>query len=164
MNLFDIKANLYELLENGFTADCIDPETGEFDAAKAEALMVSLPAEFAEKVENTALYIEELDARADALKAKEQELAKRRKAFENRAEWLRGYLTAALDKPFESDAVKITFRKSASVECDVSKLPAEYVKVKTTCEADKTALKAALTSGAIISGATLVEKRNIKIV
>ena len=74
------------------------------------------------------------------------------------------YLTAALDKPFESDAVKITFRKSTSVECDVSKLPAEYVKVKTTCEADKTALKAALTSGAIISGATLVEKRNIKIV
>mgnify|MGYP005893015193 FL=1 len=97
MNLFDIKENLYELLENGFTADCIDPETGEFDADKAEALMVSLPAEFAEKVENTALYIEELDTRADALKAKEQELAKRRKAFEKRAEWLRGYLTAALD-------------------------------------------------------------------
>ena len=162
MNLFDIKANLYELLENGFTADCIDPETGEFDAAKAEALMASLPAEFAEKVENTALYIEELDT--DALKAKEQELAKRRRAFEKRAEWLRGYLTAALDKPFESDAVKIAFRKSTSVECDVSKLPAEYVKVKTTCEADKTALKAALASGAIISGASLVEKRNIKIV
>lgn len=164
MNLFDIKADLYELLENGFTADFIDPETGEFDEAKAAELMESLKADFAAKVENTALYIEELDARVDALKAKEQELAKRRKAFEKRADWLRGYLTAALDKPFESDAVKITFRKSTSVECDVSKLPAEYVKVKTTCEADKTALKAALTSGAIISGASLVEKRNIKIV
>ena len=39
MNLFDIKSSLYELLENGYNEECVDPETGEFDEEKAKALL-----------------------------------------------------------------------------------------------------------------------------
>lgn len=164
MNLYEIKASLYELLENGFNAECVDPETGEFDADKAADLLEKAKEDFADKVDGTALYIEELDARCEALRAKEQALAARRKAYEKRAEWLRGYLSGALDKPYESDAVKITFRKSVSVVVDNEQLlPDAYVTVSEVRKPDKAALKTALAGGAVISGARLEEKRNIQI-
>lgn len=59
---------------------------------------------------------------------------------------------------------KISSRKVASVELDLDTMPADlpeqYQRTKTTVTADKTALKAALSSGAVIDGVKLVERRS----
>ena len=59
--------------------------------------------------------------------------------------------------------MKIGFRKSVSVKVDENALPAEYFTIKEDKQPDKTAIKAALLGGAVISGATLEEKQNIQI-
>lgn len=165
MNLFEIKSSLYELLENGYNAECVDPETGEFDEEKAKALLDSYQDEFADKVDGIAQYIEELEARANALREKSSALTDRAKQTERKAEGLKRYLGEALGyKKYESDAVKIGFRKSVSVNIEnEALLPSEYVTVSEVRKPDKTAIKAALLGGAIISGATLEEKQNIQI-
>ena len=164
MNLFDIKSSLYELLENGYNEECVDPETGEFDEEKAKALLDGYQEEFACKVDGIAQYIQELNARADAIRNKAAVLTERARRTENKAEGLKRYLGEALGyKKYESDAVKIGFRKSVSVKVDESALPAEYFTVKEDRQPDKTAIKAALLGGAVISGATLEEKQNIQI-
>lgn len=61
--------------------------------------------------------------------------------------------------------ITVSFRKSEAVEIngEVDALPAEFVKIKTTKTADKTALKAAIQGGAVIDGVTLVERQNVLI-
>ena len=56
---------------------------------------------------------------------------------------------------------KVSFRKSKAVEVDMVLLPDEYKKVE--YKADKTTLKQLLNSGQEISGATLVENKNLNI-
>lgn len=164
MNLFEIKSSLYELLENGYNAECVDPDTGEFDEAKAKELLDGYQDAFSDKVDGIAQYIQELNARANAMREKAALLTERAKQTERKADSLKDYLTAALDgKKYESDAVKIGFRKSVSVKVDENVLPAEYFTVKEVRQPDKTAIKAALLGGAVISGATLEEKQNIQI-
>ena len=54
--------------------------------------------------------------------------------------------------------------KSDSVEVsDLKLLPAEWLRVKTTYEADKTAIKAAIKAGQEVEGCKLVEKLNAQI-
>ena len=164
MNLFDIKSSLYELLENGYNEECVDPDTGEFDEEKAKALLDGYHEEFANKIDGIAQYIEELEARASALREKASALTERARQTEKKADRLKCYLSDALSyKKYESDAVKIGFRKSVSVKVDESALPAEYFVVKEVRQPDKEAIKKSLLGGAVISGATLEEKQNIQI-
>ena len=164
-NLFEINARLREILENGYDETCIDIETGEFDAEKAVSLVEELSLAREEKIDGIALYIEELGADAAALKAKADALKQRAKAMENKAERLEEYLTAALDgEKYESTNGKISFRKSVAVMVDESVLPGEYFTEKIERKPDKTAIKKALNGGAVIDGASLVEKRNIQII
>jgi hypothetical protein len=59
---------------------------------------------------------------------------------------------------------KISSRRVASIELDLDTMPADlpeqYQRTKTTVSADKTALKAAISSGAVIDGVKLVERRS----
>lgn len=52
---------------------------------------------------------------------------------------------------------------SVIVDCAIDKLPSEFVRTKTTTEADKTALKEAIKAGAIFDGVRLESKKSIKI-
>ena len=165
MNLFEIKSSLYELLENGYNAECVDERTGEFDEAKAKALLDGYQDAFSDKVDGIAQYIEELEARSSALRERSAALTERARQTKRKADSLKDYLSAALEyKKYESDAVKIGFRKSVSVNIEnEALLPSEYVTVSEVRKADKTAIKTALLDGAVISGATLEEKQNIQI-
>lgn len=163
-NLFEIKESLYELLENGYNEACIDQETGEFDEAKAKSLLDGLQEAYTEKVDGIAQYIEELFARANALHERAAALIERAKQTEKKAECLKRYLGEALGyKKYESDAVKIGFRKSVSVNVDEDYLPEEYFSVTEVRKADKASIKSALLAGTVIPGAMLVEKQNIQI-
>ncbi|MCZ2111935.1 MAG: siphovirus Gp157 family protein [Dehalococcoidia bacterium] len=101
----------------------------------------------------------EWEAEAEALKTEEARLAKRRKALENRADSVRGYLLAQLvaagiDK-LKTKLFGITVNKprKSVVVGDLEMLPPEFVRTKK--EADKVAIKKVLEEGGQVPGAHL---------
>ena len=152
MNLYEIDAAILE---------CVDVETGEiFDVDKFEELSLTRDA----KVENVCLWIKNLKAEAEALKVEKDAFAQRQKAAENKMESLKRYISGYLEgAKFETSRVKVSFRKSESLEVsDINGIPDEFLKFKEP-EVDKTALKNALKSGMQFDGVSLVQKQNIQI-
>lgn len=64
----------------------------------------------------------------------------------------------------EGKLFKISFRKSKVVKVlDETKIPKEFIKIKTTETISKTDLGKALKNGEIIEGAELVENKSLQI-
>jgi len=151
--------NLYEI--DAAIMNCIDEETGEIiDPAMLDELSIARET----KIENIALWIKNLKAEAEAIKAEKQNLASRQSVAEKKAENLKNYLSGYLagDK-YKSPKVAISWRKSEAVEVDnVYALPEEFLRYKEP-EVNKTDLKAALQLGTVVAGARLVQRQNIQI-
>lgn len=150
--------NLYQI--NQEIMDCIDMETGEIlDTAKLDGLQMELE----DKLEGIGCWIKNLEAEAAAYKAEKDAFAARQKTAENKAASLKNYLAGYLRGcPFETLRVKISFRKSESLEVSESAVvPEEYL--KHTVEVNKADLKAAVKSGLVLDGVQLVQKQNIQI-
>lgn len=143
--------NLYEINEE--MTNCIDPETGEVDIDQLNALQMLKE----EKIENIALWIKDLKAEAEALKAEKLAFQARQAAAENKAESLKNYLANALNgEKFKTTRCAVSFRKAEKVEItDELELPPEFTTVE--IKADKTAIKQAIKQGQEIAGARLVE-------
>ena len=151
--------NLYEIDER--ILDCVDVETGEiFDIDAFESLSIEREA----KIENICLWIKNLTAEAEAIKAEKQALEARQKAKNNKIDSLKRYISTYLEgSKFETARVKVSFRKSESLEYeDVWKIPEEYLKYKEP-EVNKTDLKNALKKGLKVEGVSIVEKLNLQI-
>lgn len=177
-------ASLYEIDEQLRILEeyMVDAETGEILSeeefyAKFDEIQMAL----SEKIENTMCFYKNLMSDVEAFKVEEKRLTERRKVKEKLAERLKNRIdsyivaqytdvetgevdTANLNKwKMETPKVKLGYRKSESVEADVSLLPKEYLKVKTEVSADKTELKKALKDGKKIQGAELVTKYNMQV-
>ena len=153
-------ASLYQI--DQAILECLDAETGEIiDAEKLDALFM----EKNQKIENIALWIKNLQADALAYKAETDAFAARQKAAENKVESLKAWLVSALGgQKFSTTKCAVSFRKSEAVQVDdVNSIPAEWTRIKTTIEPDKTAIKAAIKAGQEITGCKLVENTNISI-
>jgi hypothetical protein len=150
---------LYEIDEA--ILSCIDADTGEIlDADKLNALQI----EREEKLENVALWIKDLKAEVEALKAEKQAFADRQKAAENKAESLKKWLTEALaGEKFKTTRVAVSFRKTKSVQvADILALDNKFLKYAEPT-ADKVAIKKAIETGQEVAGATLVENVSISV-
>lgn len=150
---------LYEIDQQ--LLDCIDLETGEIiDAEK----LTELTMERDEKIEKVALWIKELKAEAEALKAEKQSFADRQKAAENKIESLKKWLVDALNgEKFKTTKVAVSFRKTKSVDVpDIFALDENYVKYAEPT-ADKAAIKKAIEAGETVKGAQLVENVSVSI-
>ena len=150
---------LYEIDQQ--LMDCIDLETGEIiDAEKLSALQM----ERDEKIENVALWIKDLKAEIDALKAEKQAFADRQKSAERTLESLNRWLTSALaGEKFKTTKVAVSFRKSKSVQIDnVLDLDENFLRYKDP-EPDKKAIKDAIEAGQTVKGAQLVENTSISV-
>jgi hypothetical protein len=163
MNLYEINSEYSRIMAEAI--ELAEQNEGEISEELSKALEgVEMALE--EKIENTALYIKNLEAEAEMIKVEEKRLSERRKACENKAERVREWLSFNLDgKPFKTGRCAISWRKSESVEVMISPetLPVEYQNIKTTVAADKTALKSAIKSGVEIVGVSLVEKQNMQV-
>ena len=151
--------NLYEI--DNEIIDLVDDETGEIiDINRFDELSMERDA----KVENICLWIKNLKAEAEALKAEKDAFAARQKTVENKMNSLKNYISHYLEgTSFESTRVKVSFRKSESLEVsDVYKIPDEFLKYKEP-DVDKQALKQAIKKGLHFEGCELVEKLNIQI-
>ena len=72
---------------------CVDQETGEiFDPEQLDALQM----ERAQKLEGVALWVKDLKAEAEAVKAEADKLTARKKAIDNKVEGLKTWLLYAL--------------------------------------------------------------------
>lgn len=128
-------------------------EDGEYiiDIDKLNALQMERTA----KLTGVAVWVKNLMAEADMLKAEKKKLADRQQAVENKVERLKSWLKES-GEPINDPRVKVSFRKSPdSVEVfSTERLPSMYFRVKT--EPDKTAIKKALQDGKDIPGARLI--------
>ena len=134
----------------------------------------SITAEIEDKADNIACMIKNLTADAEAIKAEEQNLAKRRKSKESRIEWLKSYLTDnlvanGLDE-IETARNKITFRASESVMIDNETDFIEWAMHNNeallsykTPTVNKTAIKKAIADGAKLDGVRIESRENIQI-
>lgn len=155
-------ASLYEI--NQAIMDCMventDMETGEIlNTAQIDQLQLELD----EKMEGIGCWIKNLEAEAAAYKAEKDAFAAREKAAKNKADSLKRYLADFLRGcPFETLRVKISFRKSESLEVSESAVvPEEYL--KHTVEVNVSDLKKAVKHGLVLDGVQLVQKQNIQI-
>ena len=141
---------------------CCDLETGEvIDPERLESLQMARD----QKIENVACWIKNLESDAEAIKAEKEALAKRQLAALAKAEQLEEWLKKALEgQRFSTAKCAVSFRKSETVEvADVSLLPEDLLRVKTTVEPNKTAIKALLKDGQEVVGCCLVERQNVQI-
>ena len=153
-------ANLYEI-DQGIL-ECLDVETGEIiDPERLDNLFM----ERNRKIENIALWIKNLESDILALKAEKEAFAEREAQARKNVEGLKKWIAEALEgQKFNTARCDVSFRKSEKVEVDdVALIPAELLRVKTTVEADKSAIKAAIKEGREINGCRLVESINTQI-
>lgn len=150
---------LYEIDEA--ILDCIDQETGEIvDPEKLNALQIERDA----KLEGVALWIKDLKAEAEALKAEKLAFADRQEKTVKKAESLKKWLADALaGEKFSTTKVAVSFRKTKSVQVEnIFDLDESFLKYGDPT-ADKTAIKKAIEAGQEVKGAQLVESLSLSI-
>lgn len=153
-------ANLYEI-DQGILS-CLDAETGEIiDGQRLNALLMERDA----KIEGVALWIKNLESDILALKAEKEAFAEREAQARKKVEGLKKWIAEALEgQKFNTAKCAVSFRRSEKVEVDdVALVPAELLRVKTTVEADRAAIKEAIKEGREIKGCRLVESINTQI-
>lgn len=91
MKLYELTNDFAQLFERFDEISELDGDTEEYQQAWFDTLS-GIEEEFEVKAEQIAAYVKALKAEAEALKAEEAFLAKRRKAKEKQAEQLKKYL------------------------------------------------------------------------
>lgn len=156
MKLYEIKEEFMKLF---------DEETGEiYDIEALEKLEMAEE----EKIRNIICQYKQLMAEASLLKAEEQNLAKRRKARENSAEWLLNYVDKHLEgRDYETTEGKLSHRKSTKCEMTDELAFLEwdqrFMYGKSEFIANKKDIGDAIKNGIIIPGWSRVDYMNASI-
>ena len=151
--------NLYEI--NQAILDCVDLSTGEIlDTAAFDQLQM----ERDEKIENIALWIKNLRAEGESLKAEAKNFTERQKRAENKAESLTKYLDSVLKgQKFKSVRAEVSYRKSTALNVQEGAQAPEAYLVAKEPTIDKAGLTKAIKAGEEFEGFSLVERNNISI-
>lgn len=151
---------LYEIDEA--IMNCIDPETGEIDEERFDALVI----ERDKKIENILLLIKDSEAKAKAIADERDALEQRIKTYKNQAQRLRDWITNDILKGenFETARVKATWRRSESVEILSDELvPDRYCDISVVRKPSKKVIKEAMKKGEKVPGAVILEKINLQL-
>lgn len=159
---------LYEI--NQDILDCVDMETGEIlDTEKLDALQMEREA----KLEGVALWIKDMKAEAEAVKAEADKLTARKKALDNKIEGLKNWLLYALEgeklstarcKVYQTHSQKLTVTDEEKL-VQYLKLdddPDRFLRFKKP-ELKKDEIKKALKDGEFFPGAVLEETESVVI-
>ena len=122
-----------------------------------------------DKAVNVAKFMQNLDATARAIREAKQQMARRRKAIENRARWIRDYLRAnmqaagstRIESPWFCLAIQ---NNPGTLEIfDEASLPDDFKTEVVTLKIDKAAIKQAIRDGAEIPGVMLSQGTRLAI-
>lgn len=137
-------------------------EHGEVDDAALLAALNALEGDLATKADGIGFVLAELGASADALVREEQRLRKRRQAIERADERLRDYVKLAMlagdVRKLEGSVRSFSLVQNppSVVVDDLAAVPRALVRVVTSVEPNKVAIRAAIESGESVPGARLV--------
>ena len=161
MNIYNIQSEyqqlVNQLIENG----------GELTPELELALQINKD-NFHSKSENYGYITKQFDGEMDIIDNEIKRLQQAKRSREKTIQRLKdtielAMLTFDVDK-IETPLIKISFRKSESVEVtDVNDLPNEFKVIKVTESADKLKIKDALKSGMFIEGCSIKTNRNLQI-
>ena len=161
MNIYNIQSEyqqlVNQLIENG----------GEITPELELALQINKD-NFHSKSENYGYITKQFDGEIDIIDNEIKRLQQAKKSREKTIQRLKytielAMITFDIDK-IETPLIKISFRKSESVEVtDVNELPNEFKVIKVTESADKLKIKDALKSGMFIEGCSIKTNRNLQI-
>jgi hypothetical protein len=143
----------------------------ELDEQTVADTLEGLQGELSQKAANVAAFVLNLEAEAEAARAAEERIRKRRQALEKRAAQMRDYLQgnmtragiseiAALDHSFR--ARLLAGHEAVEID-DEAALPADFRRVKVIEEPDKPLIARALKEGYAVPGARLVRRATLKI-
>ncbi len=154
-NIYEITQDYLKIMEMASDPE-MNPDiiAGTFEAVEGELEV---------KAENYAKVIRNLEGDITAIKAEEERLARKRKAIENNIKRMKTALQEAMEitgkTKFKTELFAFGVQKNAPVVVidteDISKIPGEYLKVKT--DVDKTLIKAAIQNGADLAGIAHLE-------
>lgn len=163
MKLYEIEQTYLAALDF-FT----DPET-DVPAEAVTDTLESLEGEFETKAINVAAFLRGMEKEAEAIEEAEKQMARRRKALEARARWLRDYLKIGMEvtglKKIPCKWFVLSIQKNpASVDVfDETALPDEFKIPVTEIKINKTAIKDAISTGREIPGARLTNGTRLSI-
>ena len=135
-------------------------ETGEIiDEEKLNALGM----EREKKIEGVILWRKDILAECEAVKAEAQNLSKRGKSLENKAEQLKKWIQYALDgDKFKTERCSVSYRKSSGVVIDdLKQLPVEVWKDLSEDWISKNKIKEMIESGEECKGAHIEERQSM---
>lgn len=157
MKLYEINNEIFNILNS------VDEETGEISDDQFNQL-AELQLAREEKIENTALYLKNVKAEIEAVKAEKDKFAKRQKALENNFENGKNYLKYELHgEKYKSVKNNIYYGSSESVEITDTELVPENYLIPQEPKIDRNAIKKALKAGENINGAELKKSEYIVI-
>ena len=162
---------LYELTQNYRNLESLLDNLGEQEGLTVEMIHGALGQvedDINAKIENTCKVIKEIEADSIGIDEEIKRLSALKKQKENTVKKLKEYVEFEMNgiglTKVEGKLFKISFRKSKVVKVlDETKIPKEFIKIKTTETISKTDLGKALKNGEIIEGAELVENKSLQI-
>jgi hypothetical protein len=155
LTLYQLSANYLQALEA-----LTDPEA-DLPAEVINDTLEALAGELEDKVVNVAKFLRNMETMAEAIKAAEADMAKRRKSLENRVQWLKDYLKCNMEHSgithIESPYFKLSIQNNPPAVdiLDENLVPDEFKEPVINWKIDKIAIRKAILAGQSVSGASL---------
>jgi hypothetical protein len=161
---------LYELSNQYLQAlDALTDPEADIPMQAITDTLEGIEGQLQDKAVNVAKFLRNLEAFAEAIKEAEEQMARRRKAFESRARWVRDYLKTNMEDcgitKIESPWFCLSIQKNpAAVEIlNEAAIPEEFKQEVVTVKIDKAAIKEAIGAGREIRGARIVNGTRLSI-
>lgn len=161
---------LYQLSQNYMQAlDFLTDPEADLPAEVINDTLEALGGELEDKAVNVAKFMRNMEATAEAIKQAEAEMARRRKALENRVKWLKDYLKGSMEYTgitvIECPYFKLAVQKNPDSISILNEdaIPSEFKEQVITWKIDKTAIKNAIKAGKAVPGAELVNGTRLAI-
>ena len=163
-------SNIYELTSNYLKLQQMI-EAGDFTEEDLADTIEMVTDELEDKAESYGFVITNIQTQVDGLTKEIERLSARKAKTEKSIVALMGSLQKSMiateNEKFTTDHFTFSLRKSSSVLIDDVKLiPKEYKNTTTTTKTapDKKAIKAAITAGEVVAGASISHNKTIKMV
>lgn len=154
---------LYQLTDNYREAlDVLTDPEADLPIEAINDTLEALEGELEDKAINVTKFLRNMEATAEAIKAAEADMAKRRKALENRVKWLKDYLKTNMEacdiSKIECPYFKLSIQKNPPAVniLDEVAIPEQFKEKVVTWKIHKNAIKDALKAGNNVPGAKLV--------
>lgn len=164
LKLYEISDKYAEIMHeiDNLEDDILDPRSSY------QNILDSIEDDFKAKALCVAAFTKNLEAEHEAIDAHIETMQKRKKAIENKIDWLKYYLMHNMQqlglRDIKNAFINIYIQKSnPSVKCNQEELSDEYLITKTEVKPNKNKIRDDLIQGVFIEGAELIQSEHVRI-